>query len=88
MSLIFDDCRLIYYKKRKNLYIETNLSFDPIYPHSLLHLPPERKISTMDFGDLLIKARVALAELKGACGQLLNPLLLMAPTEIHESVAR
>lgn len=41
----------------------------------------------MDFGDLLIKARVALAELKGACGQLPNPLLLTASAVARESVA-
>ncbi len=63
------------------------MSFDPSYPHSLAILPPEKTISNTDFGDLLIKARVALAELKGACGQLPNPLLLMAPTVIRESVA-
>lgn len=63
------------------------MSFDPSYPHSLIPLPPKINISNTDFGDLLIKARVALAELKGACGHLPNPLLLMAPTVIRESVA-
>lgn len=52
-----------------------------------MHLPPQQSIRNTDFGDLLIKSRVALAELKGACGQLPNPLLLMAPTVIRESVA-
>jgi Fic family protein len=61
--------------------------FDPSYPHSLKPLPPEKKISNADFEDLLIKARVALAELKGACGQLPNPLLLTAPFVARESVA-
>lgn len=63
------------------------MSFDSSYPHSLELLPPAQKISNSDFGDLLIKARVALAELKGACGQLPNPLLLTAPSVIRESVA-
>lgn len=35
----------------------------------------------------MIKARVGLAELKGACGQLPNPLLLISPAVIRESVA-
>jgi Fic family protein len=63
------------------------MSFNPSYPHSLELLPPPQKISNSDFGDLLIKARVALAELKGACGQLPNPLLLTAPSVLRESVA-
>jgi len=63
------------------------MSFDPSYPHPLTLLPPEKAISNTDFGDLLIKARVALAELKGACGQLPNPLLLTAPAVMRESVA-
>jgi len=63
------------------------MSFNPAYPHSLELLPPPQKISNSDFGDLLIKARVALAELKGACGQLPNPLLLTAPSVLRESVA-
>jgi Fic family protein len=63
------------------------MSFDPSYPHSLKPLPPEKEITSADFEDLLINARVALAELKGACGQLPNPLLLTAPAVVRESVA-
>lgn len=63
------------------------MSFDSSYPYHLTPLPPEKEISNTDFGDLLIKARVALAELKGACGQLPNPLLLTAPAVMRESVA-
>jgi Fic family protein len=63
------------------------MSFNPSYPHPLELLPPAQKISNSNFGDLLLKARVALAELKGACGQLPNPLLLTVPTIIRESVA-
>ena len=50
-------------------------------------LPPKQAIANSDFGDLLLKARVELAELKGACGQIPNPLLLIAPVVIRESVA-
>lgn len=63
------------------------MSFDATYPHQLAPLPPQKDIRNSDFGDLLIKARVELAELKGACGQLPNPLLLMSPAIIRESVA-
>jgi len=63
------------------------MSFDPTYPHQLALLPPEQAIANTDFGDLLIDARVQLGELKGACRQIPNPLLLMAPAIIRESVA-
>jgi Fic family protein len=63
------------------------MSFDPTYPHRLAPLPPAKTIFNSDFGDLLINARVELAELKGACGQIPNPLLLMSPAIIRESVA-
>ena len=63
------------------------MSFDPTYPHQLAPLPPKTSIANTDFGDLLLKARVELAELKGACGQIPNPLLLIAPVVIRESVA-
>ncbi|MCX6068024.1 MAG: Fic family protein [Chloroflexi bacterium] len=63
------------------------MSFDPTYPHQLAPLPPQLAITNSDFGDLLLKARVELAELKGACGQIPNPLLLIAPVVIRESVA-
>jgi len=63
------------------------MSFDPTYPHRLAPLPPQTAVANTDFGDLLIKTRVELAELKGACGQIPNPLLLMSPAIIRESVA-
>lgn len=63
------------------------MSFNATYPHKLALLPPQKDIRNIDFGDLLIKARVELAELKGACGQIPNPLLLMSPTITRESVA-
>ena len=63
------------------------MSFDPTYAHSLAPLPPSAAISNSVFNDLLLKARVELAELKGACGQIPNPLLLTAPAAMRESVA-
>ncbi|MBP9676091.1 MAG: Fic family protein [Anaerolineaceae bacterium] len=63
------------------------MSFDPTYPHSLEPLPPATELTNAGFGDLLLKARVALAELKGACLQIPNPLLLTSPAAIRESVA-
>ena len=63
------------------------MSFDPTYPHKLVPLPPKPRITNTEFGDLLLKARVELAELKGASGQIPNPLLLIAPVIIRESVA-
>jgi Fic family protein len=63
------------------------MSFDPTYPHQLAPLPQKAAIANTDFGDLLLKARVELAELKGATNQVPNPLLLMSPSIIRESVA-
>jgi Fic family protein len=63
------------------------MPFDPTYPYPLNTLPPKAAIANTDFGDLLLKARVELAELKGASGQIPNPLLLTAPVIIRESVA-
>jgi Fic family protein len=63
------------------------MSFNPIVPNKLILLPPEEPIKNEDFSDLLMKARVEMAELKGACGQIPNPLLLTSPAVIRESVA-
>jgi Fic family protein len=63
------------------------MSFDPTYPHPLALLPPKAAIANANFGNLLLKARVELAELKGASGLIPNPQLLIAPVIIRESVA-
>jgi Fic family protein len=63
------------------------MSPDATCPHALDPLPPKKEISNADFGDLLIEARVQLAELKGASGQIPNPMLLMSPAILRESVA-
>jgi len=62
------------------------MSFDPTYPIQLDLLPPQKPIKNEDFSELLLKARVELAELKGASGQIPNPFLLTAPLLIRESV--
>ena len=62
------------------------MSFNPLYPHQLDPLPPAVPLKNNDFSDLLLKARIELAELKGSCGQLPNPLLLTAPLLLRESV--
>lgn len=62
------------------------MSFNPTVPHSLDFLPPKKALKNEDFYELLLKARVELAELKGSCGQVPNPLLLTAPLLIRESV--
>jgi len=63
------------------------MSFDPTYPQKLALLPPKAAIANANFGNLLLKARVGLAELKGAIGLIPNPELLIAPVLIRESVA-
>ncbi|MCU0680477.1 MAG: hypothetical protein MUF50_04215, partial [Planctomycetes bacterium] len=60
--------------------------FNPAQPHDLDQLPPKKLIKKEDFSDILLKARVELAELKGSTGQIPNPLLLTAPVLIRESV--
>lgn len=62
------------------------MSFNPTYPFELPSLPPEPSIKNEDFADLLLQARVELAELKGSAGQIPNPLLLTAPLLTRESV--
>ena len=62
------------------------MSFNPIQPNQVELLPPKKKIKNEDFSDILLKARVELAELKGSAGQIPNPLLLTAPLLIRESV--
>lgn len=62
------------------------MSFKPTYPIDLAPLPPQKAIDYSAFSDLLLKARVELAELKGASGQIPNPLLLTSPLLIKESV--
>lgn len=63
------------------------MSFSPIHPHRLSLLPPKPDLSNKDFTDLLLKARTALAELKGSCRFHPNPMLLLSPAIMKEAVA-
>lgn len=65
----------------------TNISFDPIRPHNLDFLPPNFNYKDGKFTNLLIKARVELAELKGFGSGLPNQLLLLSPTILKEAIA-
>lgn len=62
------------------------MSFNPIHPIQLDPLPPKKPLQNKAFSEALLKARVELAELKGASGRIPNPLLLTAPLLIRESV--
>src|SRR5437016_2107782 len=63
------------------------MSLDPTHPHSLSPLPPKTDLGDKDFSDILLKARTALAELKGSCRFHPNPMLLLSPAIIKEAVA-
>lgn len=63
------------------------MSFDPTYPHNLTFLPPKFDFDTKNFTKLLIDARSELAELKGYSFSMPNPLLLLSPAIIKESLA-
>lgn len=63
------------------------MSFNPIYPHNLDFLPPKRGINKEKFSGILLKARSELAELKGYSFSMPNPLLLISPLVLKESVA-
>ena len=63
------------------------MSLDPTHPNSLSLLPPKIDLSDKDFSGILLKARTALAELKGSCRFHPNPMLLLSPAIIKEAVA-
>lgn len=56
-------------------------------PHHLAPLPPKLNWKSPVFADMLLKARVELAELKGYSASVPNPMLLISPAVIKESVA-
>ena len=61
---------------------------NPACPHNLALLPPPKiDFKSQSFTDLITKARVELAELKGFSFSLPNPMLLLSPAIIKESVA-
>ena len=63
------------------------MSFNPTYPHNLNFLPPTVDCKSPVFTDLLLKARTELAELKGYSFSMPNPMLLISPAVIKESIA-
>ncbi len=56
-------------------------------PHHLAPLPPKLNWKSSVFADILLKARVELAELKGYSTSVPNAMLLVSPAVIKESVA-
>ncbi len=63
------------------------MAFDPIYPFELPSLPPAINFKDPVFFDLLLKARTELAELNGSSIALPNPMLLLSPAIVKESLA-
>jgi len=62
------------------------MSFSPTYPFDLPELPPKIGCNNETFTEWLIKARAEMAELKGYSFSLPNPMLLLNPAIIKESV--
>ncbi len=56
-------------------------------PYHLAPLPPKINWKSSAFSDILLKARVELAELKGYSATVPNAMLLVSPAVIKESVA-
>jgi len=63
------------------------MSFDVTYPFLVSNLPPPLDFKDDDLIDLLLKARTQLGELNGYAFAMPNPLLLLSPAIIRESVA-
>jgi Fic family protein len=63
------------------------MPFDPKQPFDLPLLPPALDFRHEKFIDLMLKTRTELGELNGYSHSLPNPMLLLSPTVIKESVA-
>jgi len=63
------------------------MTFDPSKPFDLPPLPPGGKIRNQDFVDVLLETRTELGELNGLSKTIPNPLLLLSPAVLRESVA-
>jgi Fic family protein len=63
------------------------MKFDPARPFDLPLLPPALNLRHEQFIDVLLKTRTELGELNGYSYSLPNPLLLLSPAVIKESVA-
>jgi Fic family protein len=63
------------------------MKFDPEKPFDLPILPPALNFRHEEFFDILMKTRTELGELNGYSYTLPNPILLLSPTVLKESVA-
>ena len=63
------------------------MSFEPTQPFDLPLLPPDDIATDLQINQLLVDARAQLGELKGYSYSLPNPLLLLSPAIIKESLA-
>lgn len=63
------------------------MSFNSSLPHKLAFLPPKIDFKNQQFLEVLLKARTEIAELKGYSFSMPNPMLLISPAIIKESVA-
>ncbi|MGD0339606.1 MAG: Fic family protein [Bacteroidota bacterium] len=63
------------------------MDFDPKQPFDLPPLPPRVDLHNRQFIDVLLRTRTELGELNGYSYSLPNPLLLLSPFVIKESVA-
>lgn len=63
------------------------MTFNPKQPNNLAFLPPEINFADPKFTKPLLKAHTALAELKGYSFGMPNPLLLLSPAILRESIA-
>jgi Fic family protein len=64
-----------------------HMKFDPALPFDLPLLPPRMNFKHEQFMDVMLKTRTELGELNGYSYSLPNPLLLLSPAVIKESVA-
>ncbi|TAH42328.1 MAG: Fic family protein [Bacteroidetes bacterium] len=63
------------------------MSFSAMHPYKLPELPPHFSCNNESIYKALLLARTELAELKGYSSSLPNPMLLLSPAIIKESVA-
>lgn len=63
------------------------MSFSPNYPFQLPDLPPAIDFEDVRFSRLVARARTELGELKGYSAALPNPMLLLSPAILRESIA-
>lgn len=71
----------------KSHHMNDDMHFNAAYPHNLRLLPPTINYTDTAILNLVIKARAELGELKGYSFSMPNPLLLLSPAIIKESLA-